>query len=75
MNIVGGCMLLQDLLMCVRSVLGKIISGIVTLLVVWFDNNLTAQHKVRPVGGVAFPPEIKILFSFLLVIFEQILIL
>lgn len=38
--------------MCVRSVLGKVTSGIVTLLIVWFDNSLTAQHKVRPVGGL-----------------------
>lgn len=75
MNIAGGCMLLQDLLVCVRSVLGKVTSGIVTLLIVWFDNNLTVQHQVRPVGAVTFPSEIKILFTFLPVIFGQILVL
>lgn len=68
-------MLLQDPLMCVRSVLGKITSGVTTLLIVQFDNNLPAQHKVRPEGGVTFPPKIKILFSFLPVTFGQILIL
>lgn len=75
MNIAGGCMLLEDPLICGRSVLGKITSGIVTLLIVWFDSNLTAQHKVRPEGGETFPPEIKILCSCLPVIFGQILIL
>lgn len=74
-NIAGGFMLLQDPLICVKSVLGKIAPGIVTLLIIWLDSSLTAQHKVRPVGWVTFSFEMKILFSFLPVIFGQILIL